>query len=109
MSMCPGNRLSNFVIMPGPPGRVQIELRPGILDHPSPGATRNPCVAALSGRDGIGKVQAQIQKYDQAIAVVSQRNRSSLSVECNGVCYLPISKPIAWKSDPGEEVRLALY
>jgi hypothetical protein len=55
----------------------------------------------------IGKVQAQIQKYDQAIAVVSQLNRSSSSVECNGVCYLPSSsRPIAWKCDPGRKCDL---
>jgi hypothetical protein len=62
----------------------------------------------------IGKVQAQIHKYDQAIAVVSQAvavvsqlNRSSSSVECNGVCYLPSSsRPIAWKCDPGRKCDL---
>jgi len=37
----------------------------------------------------IGKVQAQIQKYDQAIGVVGQLSRSSSSVECNGVCHFP--------------------
>jgi hypothetical protein len=56
---------------------------------------------------GIGKVQAQIQKSDQAIAVVSQLNRSSSSVECNGVCYFPSSsRPIAWKCDPGRKCDL---
>jgi hypothetical protein len=55
----------------------------------------------------IGRVQAQIQKYDQAIAVVSQLNRSSSSVECNGVCYFPSSsRPIAWKCDPGRKCDL---
>ncbi len=56
---------------------------------------------------GIGKVQAQIHKSDQAIAVVSQLNRSSSSVECNGVCYFPSSsRPIAWKCDPGRKCDL---
>jgi len=46
----------------------------------------------------IGKVQAQIQKYDQAIGVVGQLDRLSSSVECNGVCYFPSSsRPITWK------------
>ena len=55
----------------------------------------------------IGKVQAEIHKYDQAVAVISQLNRSSSSVECNGVCYLPSSsKPIAWKCDPGRKCDL---
>jgi hypothetical protein len=55
----------------------------------------------------IGKVQAQIQKYDQAIGVVGQLSRSASSVECNGVCYFPSStKPIAWKCDPGRKCDL---
>ena len=55
----------------------------------------------------IGKVQAQIQKYDQAIGVVTQLNRSSSSVECNGVCYFPSSsRPIALKCDPGRRCDL---
>jgi hypothetical protein len=55
----------------------------------------------------IGKVQAEIHKYDQAVAVVSQLNRSSSSVECNGVCYFPSSsRPIAWKCDPGRKCDL---
>ena len=55
----------------------------------------------------IGKVQAQIQKYDQAIGIVGQLNRLSSGVECNGVCYFPSSsKPIAWKCDPGRKCDL---
>lgn len=55
----------------------------------------------------IGKVQAQIQRYDQAIGLVGQLNRPSSSVECNGVCYFPSStKPIAWKCDPGRKCDL---
>ena len=55
----------------------------------------------------IGKVQARIQKYDQAIGIVGQLNRLSSGVECNGVCYFPSSsKPIAWKCDPGRKCDL---
>lgn len=55
----------------------------------------------------IGKVQVQIQKYDEAIGVLGQLSRSSSSVECNGVCYFPSStKPIAWKCDPGRKCDL---
>jgi hypothetical protein len=40
-------------------------------------------------------------------ASVSQLNRSSSSVECNGVCYFPSSsRPIAWKCDPGRKCDL---
>jgi hypothetical protein len=63
--------------------------------------------AISADQASIGKVQAQIHKYDQAIAVVSQLTRSSSSVECNGVCYFPSSsRPIAWKCDPGRKCDL---
>jgi hypothetical protein len=55
----------------------------------------------------IGKVQAQIRKYDQAIGVVGQLDRLSSGVECNGVCYFPSSsRPITWKCDPGRKCDL---
>jgi hypothetical protein len=55
----------------------------------------------------IGKVQAQIHKYDQAVAVISQLNRPSSIVECNGVCYFANgSRPTAWKCDPGKKCDL---
>jgi hypothetical protein len=73
-------------------------------------ATGKPAAASAQGigntitadHGEIGKVQAQIQKYDQAIGVVGQLSRLSSSVECNGVCYFASgSKPIAWKCHPG--------
>jgi hypothetical protein len=55
----------------------------------------------------VGKLQVQVQKYDQALGVVSQLGRSQSSVECNGVCYFPSSsRPIAWKCDPGRRCDL---
>jgi hypothetical protein len=56
----------------------------------------------------VGKLQVQVQKYDQALGVVSQLGRSQFSgVECNGVCYFPSSsRPIAWKCDPGRRCDL---
>jgi hypothetical protein len=56
----------------------------------------------------IGKVQVQIQKYDQALGVVSQLSRlQSSNVECNGVCYFPnSSRPISWKCEPGRKCDL---
>jgi hypothetical protein len=56
----------------------------------------------------VGKVQMQIQRYDQALGVISQLSRSQLSnIECNGVCYFPnSSKPIAWKCECGKKCDL---
>jgi hypothetical protein len=50
----------------------------------------------------VGKVQARVQKYDQALGVVSELRRSPVaSVECDGVCYFPnSSKSVSWKCEP---------
>ena len=56
----------------------------------------------------IGKVQARILKYDQALGVVTQLARvHGANVECNAVCYLPSSsKPIAWRCAPDKKCDL---
>jgi len=56
----------------------------------------------------IGKVQARIEKYDQALGVILQLARPQQSnVECNGVCYFPSSsKPISWRCEPGTKCAL---
>ena len=56
----------------------------------------------------IGRVQAWVQKYDQALGVISQLSRSQLSgIECNGVCYFPnSSRPISWKCEPAKNCDL---
>jgi hypothetical protein len=74
----------------------------------------NPSIAQQVGsgiaadQKDIGKVQVQVQKYDQALGVVSQLSRlQSSNVECNGVCYFPnSSKPISWKCEPGKKCDL---
>ena len=59
----------------------------------------------------IGKLQARIQKYDQALGVVVQLARQhGENVECNAVCYyLSSSKPIAWRCAPDQKCDLHLY
>ena len=74
----------------------------------------NPATAQQVGsgitadQKDIGKVQVQVQKYDQALGVISQLSRpQSSNVECNGVCYFPnSSKPISWKCEPGKKCDL---
>jgi hypothetical protein len=74
-----------------------------------------PGVAQKAGSDTIaadqidvGKVQARIVKYDQALGVVTQLARKhGENVECNAVCYLPSSsKPIAWRCAPEKKCDL---
>jgi hypothetical protein len=74
----------------------------------------NPSIAQQVGNNitadqkDIGKIQVQIERYDQALGVVSQLSRlQSSNVECNGVCYFPSSsRPISWKCEPGKKCDL---
>ena len=56
----------------------------------------------------VGKLQARIQKYDQALGIVTQLARQhGENVECNAVCYYPTSsKPIAWRCAPDKKCDL---
>ena len=56
----------------------------------------------------IGRVEARIQKYDQAVGVISQLTRpAGAETECNGVCYFPSStRPISWNCAPKERCDL---
>ena len=69
---------------------------------------QQPSPGIAADQKDIGKVQARIQKYDQAIGVVLQLVRSQQSnVECNGICYFPSSsKPIAWQCGPDKKCDL---
>ena len=75
----------------------------------------NPGVAQKAGGDtiaadqiDIGRVQARILKFDQAMGVVTQLARvHGANVECNAVCYLPTStRPIAWRCAPEKRCDL---
>jgi hypothetical protein len=56
----------------------------------------------------IGRVEARIQKYDQALGVVSQLTRPlGGETECQGVCYFPSStQPISWRCAPKQRCDL---
>jgi hypothetical protein len=74
----------------------------------NPAWAQQPATGIAADQKDIGKVQARVQKYDQAIGVVLQLVRSQPSnVECNGVCYFPSSsKPIAWRCEPDKKCDL---
>src|SRR5713101_6882997 len=71
-------------------------------------SAQQPGAGIAADQKDIGKVQARIQKYDQAIGVVLQLVRSQQSnVECNGICYFPSSsKPISWRCEPDKKCDL---
>lgn len=52
----------------------------------------------------IGRVETRIQKYDQALGVVTRLNRPlGAETECSGICYFPSSsRPVTWRCAPNE-------
>jgi len=73
-----------------------------------------PAVAESAGgritaeQPDIGRVEARIQKYDQALGVVSQLTRPfGAETDCQGVCYFPSStKSISWRCAPKQQCAL---
>jgi hypothetical protein len=56
----------------------------------------------------IGRLETRIQKYDQALGVVSQLARPlGAETECQGTCYFPSrTQPISWRCAPRESCDL---
>jgi hypothetical protein len=56
----------------------------------------------------IGRVETRIQKYNQALGVVTRLNRPlGAETECSGICYFPSSsRPVAWHCAPNETCDL---
>jgi hypothetical protein len=56
----------------------------------------------------IGRVETRIQKYDQALGVVSQLTRPfGADTDCQGVCYFPSStKSVSWRCAPKQRCAL---
>ncbi len=57
---------------------------------------------------GIGKVLTRIQKYDQALGVITDFARSpAQDIECGGTCFFAnSSKSIAWSCGTGKSCNL---
>jgi hypothetical protein len=73
-----------------------------------------PAVAELAGgritaeQPDIGRLETRIQKYDQALGVVSQLIRSpGAETDCQGVCYFPSSsRSVSWRCAPRQRCDL---
>jgi hypothetical protein len=77
-------------------------------------AAVSPALAQQSGgpisgeqRD-IGRVDTHIQKYGQALGVVSRLRRPlGAETECYGICFFPSSsRPISWRCAPRDNCDL---
>lgn len=73
-----------------------------------------PAVAGQAGgqisaaQHDIGRLETRIQKYGQALGVISQLTRPlGAETECQGVCYSANStQPISWNCAPKERCDL---
>jgi len=56
----------------------------------------------------IGRVEARIQKYDQALGVVTRLSRSpDADTECGGTCFYPSSNgAVSWRCAPNDRCDL---
>jgi hypothetical protein len=56
----------------------------------------------------IGRIETRLQKYDQAIGVVTRLVRPlGANAECQGVCFLPSSsRPVSWRCAPNASCDL---
>ena len=73
-----------------------------------PAAAQQPGGSLAADHKDVGKVEARVQKYDQAVGVISELRRTpAASVVCDGVCYFPnSSKSISWKCEPSRRCDL---
>ena len=72
-------------------------------------AVAEPAGARITAEQSdIGRVETRIQKYDQALGVVSQLTRPfGAETDCQGVCYFPSSsKSVSWRCPPKRRCAL---
>lgn len=68
-----------------------------------------PLPAGLSAEQrDIGRVETHIQKYQQAVGVVTRLSRPlGAETECTGICYFPnSSRPVSWHCAPANSCDL---
>lgn len=69
---------------------------------------QQPGAGISAERSDIGRVETGIQRYDQALGVVSRLTRApGAETECNGVCYFPSSsRAVSWRCAPAAKCDL---
>jgi hypothetical protein len=70
-------------------------------------AQQSPGRLSAAQRD-IGQVETRIQKYDQALGVVTRlTRRPDAETECDGVCFFPSSsRSVSWRCAPDNSCDL---
>jgi hypothetical protein len=56
----------------------------------------------------IGRVETRVQKYEQALGVVTRLSRpQGDETECNGICFFPSSsRAVSWRCAPNDSCDL---
>jgi hypothetical protein len=74
----------------------------------SPAWAQQPAGGISAEERDIGRVDSHIQRYDQALGVVSRLRRPlGAETECDGICYFPSSsQPISWRCSPQASCEL---
>jgi hypothetical protein len=70
-------------------------------------AQRGAAQLSAEQRD-IGRIEARVQKYDQALGVVTRLIRSpDAETECGGTCFFPNSShSVSWRCAPNNRCEL---
>jgi hypothetical protein len=73
-----------------------------------PAATQQSGAYLSAEQRDIGRIEARIQKYDQAVGVVTRLVRSpDAETECVGTCFLPSSShSVSWRCAPKNSCEL---
>jgi hypothetical protein len=68
----------------------------------SPAHAQQPGGATRLEQRDIGRVDTHVEKYDEALGVVSRLRRPlGAEIECYGICYFPSSsRPVSWRCSP---------
>jgi hypothetical protein len=95
-----GRRMRAFV--------ASLTMLAGILAAAPPAAAQRSG-ASLSAEDrDIGRLETRIQKYEEALGVVTRLIRSpDAETECQGSCFLPSSsRSVSWRCAPNSGCAL---
>jgi hypothetical protein len=74
----------------------------GAIAAAMPGAAQQASDRLAAEQRDIGRLEVHLQKYDQALGIVTRLRRPlGDESECNGICFFPSSsRGVAWRCPP---------
>jgi hypothetical protein len=85
-----------------------LTMLEGILAAVPPAAAQRAGASLSAEARDIGRLETRIQKYDQALGVVTRLIRApDAETECQGTCFLPSSsRSVSWRCSPNSGCAL---